>query len=510
MKHDRSPHRLRAAVTAAALTGALAAPAAVAATGGMPAPATRASWCPAIPGHRVECGKITRPLVNGRPDLGTTPVAYALVRRSHPDKPRAGTLIVNPGGPGAPAIAEGKGYARQFKALLTDHDLLLVDPRGTGLSGQLNCHVNKNDVPHSGRLGFQEGVARCAADLGPKAAGYTSAATADDFDAVRAELGIDKLVLFGSSYGTYLMPIYAQRHPDRVASIVLTGAYPLNIDPLGRDSAQAVSTNLRRICARSGGACDGEKAVRDLTVFAARLRATPLKITLTMDGKPRTVTFNESMLASATFTGASSGVGENPTKPSLLGGLPYILDRAAKSDYEPLRTMLQQSVGGRGDDAAQSVSVVCNDYPRPYSVDASIPERRRQFAAALGATRPGAFGAFSPRGFTGGLDDLADACITWPREGTARPYVSTGHFPDVPVLVLSGDLDANTTEAAGRLAAAQFKRATFIVVPNMGHTPDADPGGCVTSVIVNFIRTGKTGPTTCINDLPPITVKPVR
>lgn len=65
-------------------------------------------------------------------------------------------------------------------------------------------------------------VERCAKNLGPKAAGYTSAATADGIDAIRDHLGVPQLSLYGLSYGTYLMPVYASRHPERVRNIVLS------------------------------------------------------------------------------------------------------------------------------------------------------------------------------------------------------------------------------------------------------------------------------------------------
>lgn len=59
---------------------------------------------------------------------------------------------------------------------------------------------------------------------------YTSAATADDLDAVRTHLGIAKLDLLGESYGTFLMTVYAQRHPGHVHSVILSSAYPLEFD----------------------------------------------------------------------------------------------------------------------------------------------------------------------------------------------------------------------------------------------------------------------------------------
>jgi pimeloyl-ACP methyl ester carboxylesterase len=78
-------------------------------------------------------------------------------------------------------------------------------------------------------------------DLGARAGYFGSAAIADDFAAVRSELGIEKVDLWGQSWGTYLMPVYAARHPDSVRSIVLSGAQPIAFDPWGRDVLRASS-----------------------------------------------------------------------------------------------------------------------------------------------------------------------------------------------------------------------------------------------------------------------------
>ena len=79
----------------------------------------------------------------------------------------------------------------------------------------------------------------CAGDLGARAGLYGSAAVADDIEAVRATLGAEKLDLWGDSYGTFLMPVYAARHPEHVRSIVLDGAFPIASDPWGRDVLRA-------------------------------------------------------------------------------------------------------------------------------------------------------------------------------------------------------------------------------------------------------------------------------
>jgi pimeloyl-ACP methyl ester carboxylesterase len=62
-------------------------------------------------------------------------------------------------------------------------------------------------------------------------------------------------------------------------------------------------------------------------------------------------------------------------------------------------------------------------------------------------------------------------------------------MPDVPVLVLSGDLDANTPIESGDAAAAQFPHATHKVIEGAGHTPASTPEGV--DEIITFIRDAK-------------------
>jgi proline iminopeptidase len=43
----------------------------------------------------------------------------------------------------------------------------------------------------------------------------------DDLDALRAHVGLERMILLGSSWGGYLSMAYAARHPERVAGLVL-------------------------------------------------------------------------------------------------------------------------------------------------------------------------------------------------------------------------------------------------------------------------------------------------
>ncbi|MFE2722164.1 alpha/beta fold hydrolase [Kitasatospora sp. NPDC059327] len=499
--------RIRRTTLAAGALAVLATVLPMAATPTASAAPAKPAWCPTVPGHRVDCATMRRPLVDGEPRLGTVDVAHAVVRHTGPG-PARGTIALNPGGPGETTISRAEQLAQALQDLLDDHDLLLLDPRGTGFSGRVPCGVTDADFRLAPRAGQHEAVARCAEQLGPRARGYTSAATADDIDAARARLGAPKLVLYGLSYGTYLMPVYADRHPERVESMVLSGAYPLAFDPLARPGAQQISLTLRRICERAG-ACDPDTVVRDLATVAARLRTRPITLDVTVAGARRTYVFTEDKLANTLYEPASRGIGIDPTAPTLLGDLPAALHRAAAGDDGPLTDLVRADIEhATTEDQASYLAVTCNDYARAWDHDAPLPQRRRQYQRALAAADPADFGAFSVKGYTEGQTDGADSCLTWPRRGTAQPQDVDLDLPDVPVLVLSGDLDTNTPAANSRLAAAQFRDSVFVSVPNTGHIPEMDSTGCAVTVATTFIRTGGPGDTSCLAAIPPIAVTP--
>lgn len=461
------------------------------------------SWCPTVPGNEVDCGVVQRPLVNGQPELGTIDVGYARIRHSNRAVPAAGTIMPNPGGPGVPMIAHAEEAAALSALLMDDHDVLLIDPRGTGVSTPLKCGVGEDEYQLDTREKQLEAVARCGANLGPKAAGYTSVATVDDFDAVRDKLGIDKVIPYGISYGTYLMPIYAQRHPDRVQAMVLTGAYTPDSDKLQRPNAEAVSLALQRICERSK-ACDGDTVVNDLRTVADRLRAHPI----TVQGKGE-VLLDEGKLGNLIFEAATSNVGASPEANKSLGMLPAALHAAVRGDDSLLSEFTRRTTAEDGyENIGLYITVACNDYAPLWSPDASQSQREQQYRDVV--AKAGSVGAFSAAGFGAAQRDGADACIRWPGiKGHERPDQIRTAMPDVPVLVLSGDLDAITPDANGQRAAARFARSTFISVPNTGHVPDLEPSGCVVSIVANFVRTGATGPTECVAAIPPIAVAPV-
>jgi pimeloyl-ACP methyl ester carboxylesterase len=466
-----------------------------------PAPAP----CPPGAPSGAQCGSLQLPLDRQDLSRGSTPVAYMLVPRRDQTQPSLGTVLPNPGGPGDDARSGAAFYVRRLGDLLNRRELLLIDPRGTGASGPLACPNTLSDLA----IGFSHerlvtASGACGHELGARAGLYGSAAVADDLDDVRAALGIDRVDLFGESYGTYLLPVYAARHPEHVRSIVLAGAYPIAFDTWGRDRLAASRRAIDLVCSRTGG-CDGAAALADVARLAERLRRHPRTFAVTVGSRRIHTRLDEGALATILYTEGDS---------ALFGRIPAAVRSALDGDLAPLQRLVATSrmgtaarLAGGSFNVAAYLATGCHDYPRAFSYADSPAARRAAYERARSALDPRAFWPFSPAGWTASGIEGADSCIDWPNDPTAASPLPPGTaMPDVPVLVLSGDLDANTPSAAGREAAAQFPHAIFAEVSNVGHPPTRSR--CAQALANRFVETLTADPLACAHDGAPPAVAP--
>jgi pimeloyl-ACP methyl ester carboxylesterase len=444
--------------------------------------------CPA----GVRCGTVTVPLDRQSPSAGTIDIAYAMVPHTDSSRPAIGTIVPNPGGPGQSTIASAGLYVGALAPLRTRRDLLLIDPRGTGQSAALTCPSLAAHDPLT--LDHTRIGALCGADLGARAGLYGSAAVADDIDAVRAALQLDELDLWGDSYGTFLMPVYAARHPEHVRSIVLDGAFPIASDPWGRDVLRGVRRVIGVVCARTHR-CSAPRVLSRIGRLAQRLRRHPVRFTARSPRGRVRLTLGERELAAVTFGGGD---------PRVYNVLPTAVNAALSHDLAPLKRLVTGSRMGDVEELtidpsllsiAASTATSCHDYPRPYDLAAAPAERRAQYRRGLAALHPAQFAPFSADAWLNTNIDAGPKCLDWPADPTAGSPLEGHSLPDVPVLVQSGELDTNTPVEQGRRAAAQFAHPTFAVVANAGHTPDTLP--CGVAMAIDFVKHLRTDPNRC-------------
>ncbi len=178
-------------------------------------------------------GRIRVPENRSKPDGKTIELAFVVYPSSNPNP--GPPIFYLAGGPGGPGIGTCETWASGPDFRLLDHaDVVALDQRGTGLS-----RPNLSEMPDFGyRLPLDRVVTRddvIAAEkratarmvehfrrLGVDLDAYNSEESADDVDAVREALGFDKIVVYGSSYGSHLGLAYLRRHPEHVARAVLS------------------------------------------------------------------------------------------------------------------------------------------------------------------------------------------------------------------------------------------------------------------------------------------------
>jgi pimeloyl-ACP methyl ester carboxylesterase len=474
----------------AAVVAAIASTLLIAAPAHGQVPGTALAACKGVPkALHARCGSVTVPVDRADPGLGTTSVAFALVPRRDAARPSLGT-IVGPGGPGSFLIDRASQVVDTFAPLMDRRDLVLVDPRGTGRSDPIACRALADvALGFTPPLRMSAAIGACGRELGPRAGAYGNAAVADDLDAVRAALGIERLDLFGASYGTYFMTVYAGRHPEHVRSIVLDAGYPIAYDAWGLDRLAAARRGVGLVCARTR-ACRGSAVLADLARLATRLRRHPASFTARAGDRRFRLRIDENALAIAVY-----GNGD----PRTLARLPAMVRSALEGDNTPLRRSVETwqlgaagvladpSAGGSSGESAFLASA-CHDFPRAFSYADSDAARRVAYESALAALDAGALAPFSPTAWVHGGFESPDWCLNWPADPTAGAPLAPGTaLPDVPVLVLSGDLDTSVPASQGRSAAALYPRATFVEIPNAGHTPtDASP--CAAALAARFVR----------------------
>ncbi len=251
-------------------------------------------------GIGFDCTVVVAPLDWENPDDGEIEIAVA--RHASTGTPR-GSLLMNPGGPGASGVnlvLDSLDFVVGSE-LIANYDIIGFDPRGVGDSTAVVCLEPEEmdsflfDIPAAARgtrawenelldAARQFGAA-CEAHSGGILPHISTVNAARDMDLLRAVLGDTQLNYLGFSYGTFLGATYAKLYPERVGRMVLDGAVDPSISGIELGAVQAVGfeSALRaymadcltdRNCPFSGTVDEG---MADIAALLASVEAKPLR-----------------------------------------------------------------------------------------------------------------------------------------------------------------------------------------------------------------------------------------
>ncbi len=145
------------------------------------------------------------------------------------------------------------------------------------------------------------------------------------------------------------------------------------------------------------------------------------------------------------------------------------------------------------------LAVICQDYPQLWDPATPVGERLDEVARRLAAYPKGTFAPLSPSAWIGTDYEGVLACLRWPSPTRFDPPDPPGAtYPNVPTLVLNGDLDTITASSGAREVARRFPNSTFVELRNSLHvTVLYDRDACASRLYVRFVRRLDAGDTTC-------------
>jgi pimeloyl-ACP methyl ester carboxylesterase len=426
--------------------------------------------CGFTPAGRSLCARVAVPLDRTGQVRGTLSLRVRALMPRH-GAPTSVVLALA-GGPGQAAVPLLDQIAGALGTALDARELVVFDQRGTGGSGRLACRALSGDGSTSSIVG------RCASQLGPRRIAYTTAESVEDVEAVRAALGVDRLILMGTSYGTKVALEYAAAYPQHVERLVLDSAVPPGgVDPFLRTTVASIPRIVRELCA--GDCRFARNPVGELTALVHRLERRLLPGTaLDGGGHPQRVTLASSALLEMLVAG--------DLDPALRASLPGAVHAALHGDRAPL---LRLAAGGSdgpsiGDESsALFLATTCEDGSVPWALGTPLQQRRAAVDASWAAIPAGALAPFSRA--TVRDAGIADLCRGWPESPIVQPQPP---LPSTPTLILSGDDDLRTPRSDALALAHRLPHANLLEVPDAGHSVlGADPTDCAQRAVIAFL-----------------------
>jgi pimeloyl-ACP methyl ester carboxylesterase len=420
-----------------------------------------------LPGlaETARCGMLDVPENPAKPGGRRLQIGVAVIPAT--GEAQADPLVPLMGGPGEEAIGAAAYFAKQFAPLRRDHDILLVDQRGTGRSNTLRCELYAADNPAVSLRDLfpPAAVKSCKQQLSARAdlTQYTYTHFANDLEQVRRGLGYGKLNIVGGSYGTRAAQVLMRAYPQSVRTAYLGSVVPIDvITPLTMaKSAQIALDSTLEACAAELACNSAFPNLREeFHQVLARLDTGDVRVAIPGHAgtfpilRGRVMEWFRSM----------------NYRPSTAAELPRMIHRAYMGDFGSFVEGVLSSASGADADLSFGLffSITCNDdvaFMREEDI-----ERETQ-GTYLGDYR---------------ARQQQAACEQWPKVSQPADY-RTPVRSAVPVLFVSGDLDGASPLWMTEHVAQGYSNRLEVVLGGKGHTDVTD---CIPGLYEQFVRSG--------------------
>lgn len=436
-----------------------------------------------------ECGRLRVPIDYANPDDGEIELELLRVPAEN-ESERQGSLVVNPGGPGA----SGVEYARLGSLVVSPpvaeaYDIVGFDPRGVAGSAPITCFDDEEmdewlgadpspDTPaeEEDAEELAEEFAEACEAAAPDLLGHVSTVeVARDVDILRAVLGESELDYLGASYGTFLGTTYAELFPERVGRLVLDGAVAPELTSVELSLGQAggfeqATRAYVQNCVDNGDCPLGssvDEGMEGITEFLDDLDVEPISV----DGDANT---------ELTEGWALLGIIVAMYDENAWDILTQAMERALDGDGSTLQYLAniyadrdaEGNYSGNGNQAIYAVN--CLDRPGGDS-DVSEPELLAQFEEVAPTFGPYLAGD--------------GACADWPVEAseTLEDYDAEGA---APILVIGTTGDPATPYEWAEDLADTLDSGVLLSYDGEGHTAYGRSNNCIDDAVDAYLLEG--------------------
>jgi pimeloyl-ACP methyl ester carboxylesterase len=422
-------------------------------------------WFAVPTGRDARCGVLTVPEQWDEVQARLLHLRFVVFRGS--DRSEADPIVYLAGGPGEPAGIDEASISRWWDWIrranwLGKRDLVVFDYRGAGLSEpNMNCPelaeaayrvFGKARSVAEAKQEWSTAASRCRDRLqetGIDLASYRTEIIAEDLHSLLEHLGYRSWDFLAVSYGTRVALDFVGRWPEGTRAVILDSVYPPNTSAYaesGRAAADAFAALFSE--------CNQDRNCREefpqlAETFRQLLRhaaTAPVSVGL------RVVEGQELRLDAAELTDALLQAFYDWRE---IAGLPATIAEASEGDTRLLQPLVQRALDTYTSTRISHglfFSVECAD-----EFPLSAPDDIGRAAAALPL-----FSDFI-------ISNLPlTVCPSWPVVGTAATTPPTAGR-EVPMLMLSGELDPITPPDWAKRAAQSLPRATQIRFRGVGH-----------------------------------------
>ena len=391
-----------------------------------------------------------------RSDTQSNLIELAFVRFKSTATNPGPPIVYLAGGPGGSGI--GSAYAARFPlfmALREIADVIAFDQRGTGHSKpNLSCYERLAlplDVAPSREAALKEllqNASGCVSywkelqrvDL----TGYNTNESADDLEDLRKALGAQKISLWSISYGTHLAFATMRRHPKSIHRAILAGTE-------GPDHTHKLPGNIQKHLEDLAALIKADPEIgKEIPDFLGLMKS----VFDRLDAQPESVEIVDPRSKQKVKVIVNKFVMQfivaNNIGTTVTSRFPALFYRASKGDFtNPAQVWLNQSRSGIG--SAMS-----------YMMDCASGQ-----TAARGAL-------IQKEAKVTLLEDLAnfpfpDVCQEWKAPDVGDAFRSPLRS-DVPVLFISGTLDARTPVSNAEEYRPGFTNSTHMIIEGAVHS----------------------------------------